>query len=173
MRILGFAVCLLSLNCSPAFCDMAKFLCVDSENTFVVGQCSATVLPHVFLVKVKDKGTDEYRRTVDEYMCRNVHKAICSHKKVCVCVCVFLCLETCRPTPGPTEPPLEWVPMAFSLGIEQVAYEVPSDKVNNEWSSTFNCSLCLHTVLLQLFLHLLQSFRAYYIWKCMCHSSGH
>ena len=87
MRILGFAVCLLTLNYSPSFCDMAKFLCVDSENTFVVGQCSATVLPHVFLVKVKDKGTDGYRRTVDEYMCRNVYKAICSHKKVCVCVC--------------------------------------------------------------------------------------
>ena len=91
----------------------------------------------------------------------------------CVCVCVFLCSETCRPAPGPTQPPLEWVPMALSLGIEQVAHEVPSGKVKNEWSFTSNCSLCLPTVLLQLFLHLLQSFRAYCIWKFMCHSSGH
>jgi hypothetical protein len=84
VRILGFAVCLLSLNYSPAFYDMAKFLCVDSENTFVVGQGCATVLPHVFLVKVKVEGTYEYRRTVDEYVCRNVYEAICSYKKVCV-----------------------------------------------------------------------------------------
>jgi len=96
VRILGFAMCLLSLNYSPAFCDMAKFLCVDSENTFVVGQRSATVLPHVFLVKVKFKGTDEYRRTVDEYICRNVYKAICSYSKVCVCVCVCVCVTLHR-----------------------------------------------------------------------------
>jgi len=107
VRILGFAMCLLSLNYSPALCDMAKFLCVESEDMFMVGQCCATVLPHVFLVKVKVKGTDEYRRTVDEYICRNVYKAICNYKKVCVCVCVcvFVCLflysETCRPALGP------------------------------------------------------------------------
>jgi hypothetical protein len=86
VRILGFAVSLLSVNYSPAFCDMADFLCVDSGNTFVLGQCCATVLPHVWLVKVKVKGTDEYRRTVDEFMCSNIYKAICSCKKVCVCV---------------------------------------------------------------------------------------
>ena len=94
MRILGFATCLLSLNYSPAFCDMAKFLCVDPENTFVVGQCCATVLPHVFLLKVKVKGTDEIRRTVDKYICRNVCKAICSSERVCVCFYLFRDMQT-------------------------------------------------------------------------------
>jgi len=96
---LGFATCLLSRNYSPAFCDMAKFQCVDSENTFVVGQCCATVLPPVFLAKVKVKGTDEYRTTVDKYICSNVYEAICNYKKLCVyvyvCVCMYVCLCTC------------------------------------------------------------------------------
>jgi hypothetical protein len=84
VRILGFVVSLLSMNDTPALCDMAEFLCVDSENAFVVGQHCPTVLPHVSIVKVKVKGTDQYRRTVDELMCSNVYKAISSYKKVCV-----------------------------------------------------------------------------------------
>jgi hypothetical protein len=84
VRILGFAVSLLSVNYSPAFCDMAEFLCVDSQNIFVVGRPCATVLPHVLLVNVKVKGTDECRRTVNELICTNVCEAICSNKKVCV-----------------------------------------------------------------------------------------
>ena len=83
-------------------------------------------------------------------------------------MCVFICSETCRPAPGPTEPPIYWIPVALSLEVEQVACEVPSVKVKNEWSFTSTCPGCLHTVLLQLSLHLLQSFRAYYMSGSIC-----
>ncbi|XP_021940877.1 activating signal cointegrator 1 complex subunit 3-like isoform X3 [Zootermopsis nevadensis] len=86
VRILGFTVSLLSADCSPASFDMAKFLHVDADNTFVVGQNHATILPQVFLVKVKVKGADEYRKTVDEICCKNVDKAICHNNKVVVFV---------------------------------------------------------------------------------------
>ena len=48
-----------------------------------------------------------------------------------------------------------------------------SVKVKNEWSFTSTYPVCLHTLLLQLFLHHLQSFTVYYICKCLCHGSGH
>jgi hypothetical protein len=73
---------LLSSDCSPAFFDMAKFLRVDSTNTFVIGQHCATVLPHISLVKVKVKEADKHRKTVDEICCTSVDTAICSHNKV-------------------------------------------------------------------------------------------
>jgi len=46
---------------------------------------------------------------------------------VCVCVCVCVCLfvsllRDMQTSSGATEPPLEWAPVALSLGIEQVAY---------------------------------------------------
>jgi hypothetical protein len=88
----GFTVSLLSGDCSPTFFDMAKFLRVDSSNTFVVPQRRSTVLPHVFLQKVKVKGADEYRKAVDEICCTNVNNAICHNNKVCISSSYYHCV---------------------------------------------------------------------------------
>lgn len=172
MRILGFAICLLSLNYSPAFCDMAKFLFVDSENTFVVGQCCATVLPHVFLVKVKVKGTDEYRRTVDDYICRNVYKAICSYKKVCVCMC-FSARRHADQLRGPLSLLFnghQWL-FPWEQSKLHMRYKLLKLRMGGALSLPALCAfiLCCYN----FYLHLLESFRAYYIWKCLCHGSSH
>ena len=57
----------------------------------------------------------------------------------------------------PTQPPIQWVPGALSLGMEQPGQETdqsPPSKANgkNEWANTCIPPICLHGMYRQLYL---------------------
>jgi hypothetical protein len=68
---------------------------------------------------------------------------------------IFLFTTMSRMALGPTQPPIQWVPGALSLGVEQPGYEADhtppsSAKVKNVWSYTAIPPIHLHGVVLYL-----------------------
>jgi hypothetical protein len=66
---------------------------------------------------------------------------------------VFLFTTLSRPAPGPTQPPIQWWPVALSLGVKRPGREadhsLPSSaEVKNAWSYTSVPPLHLHGVVL-------------------------
>jgi hypothetical protein len=68
---------------------------------------------------------------------------------------IFLFTTASRKALGPSQPPIQWVPGALSLGVEQLGSEVChsppcSAEVKNAWSCIFTPPLRLHGVVLSL-----------------------
>ncbi|XP_069686296.1 activating signal cointegrator 1 complex subunit 3-like isoform X2 [Periplaneta americana] len=86
VRIVGFVMSLLSLDCGPTFLDMASFLGAEAGNMLVLSPLNAMLLPQVFVMRAKNRDIEDRKMTVNEYCCRIIYSSVHYCKKVVVFV---------------------------------------------------------------------------------------